>query len=114
MCIRDSHITIPLAKIHRHVVDALTIYPYHSVNSIDTWPLVCNMMLALHLVSPGPFASVCLFIVLSLSLPNYRNSVGTVFLNVSFPNDNTETFGKISTPFLLPGIVLSTILAVLV
>ena len=28
-------------------------------------------------------------IVLSLSLPIYRNSVGTVFLIVSFPNDNT-------------------------
>ena len=62
---RARHVTIPLDKIHRHVVDVLTIYPYHSVNAIDTWNLVCNMVLVLHLVSPGPLASVCLFIVLS-------------------------------------------------
>ena len=37
------------------------------------------------------FLSFCrIVIVLSLSLPIYRNSVGTVFLIVSFPNDNTE------------------------
>ena len=36
------YITIPLGKIHRHVVDVLTICPYHSVNSIDTWCLVCK------------------------------------------------------------------------
>ena len=28
------YITIPLGKIHRHDVDVLTIYRYHSVNSI--------------------------------------------------------------------------------
>ena len=62
---RAQHITIPLGKLHRHVVDVLTIYPYHSVNSTDTWYLVCNMMLVLYLVSPGPLASVNLLIVLS-------------------------------------------------
>ena len=31
---------IPFGKIHRHVVDVLTIYPYHSVSSIDTLYLV--------------------------------------------------------------------------
>ena len=93
------------------------MYPYHSVNSIDTRYPVCNIMLVSYLVSPGPLASVCLYIVLSyryrlsLPLPIYRNSAGTVFLIVSFPNDNTETFGTIppqtfissvfSTPFLL-------------
>ena len=63
------------------------------------------MFLVLYLVSPGPLASAYLycFIVsfrlklLSLSLPIYGNGVGTVFLIVSFPNDNTETFGTIST-----------------
>ena len=59
------YITIPLGKIHRHDVDVLTIYRYHSVNSIDTWYLVCNIILVLHLVSPGPLASVYIFIVLS-------------------------------------------------
>ena len=52
----------------------------------------------------------------------YRNSVGAVFLIVSFPNDNTETFGTISTTnvhilrFLdsIPTIFLYTFLAVLV
>ena len=29
-------ITTPLGKLHRHVVDVLTVYPYHSVNSIGT------------------------------------------------------------------------------
>ena len=60
------------------------------------------MMVVLYLVPPGPLASVFIFlsfyrivIVLSLSLPIYRNSVGTVFLIVSFPNDNTETCGTI-------------------
>ena len=60
---RAYYITISLGKIHRHVVDVLTIYPYHSVNSIDTWYLVCNMMLVLYLVSPGPLASVYLIVV---------------------------------------------------
>ena len=62
---RAQHITITLGKLHRHVVDVLTICPYHSVNSIDTWYLACNMMLVLYLVSPGPLARVCLLIVLS-------------------------------------------------
>ena len=60
-------------------------------------------------------------IVLSLSLSIYRNSVGTVFLIVSFPNDNTETFGTISTTSVhilrffdsIPAIFLSTFRAVL-
>ena len=66
MCIRDS------GKIHKHVVDVLTIYPYHSVNSIDTWYLVCNMMLVLYLVSPGPLASVSFYrFVVSLSFYRY-------------------------------------------
>ena len=64
LLLRAHYITTPLGKIHRHVVDVLTIYPYHAVNSIDTWYLVCNMMLVLYLVSPGPLASVS-FIVLS-------------------------------------------------
>ena len=34
------YIIIPLGNTHRHVVDVLTIYPYHSVNCIDTWYLV--------------------------------------------------------------------------
>ena len=62
---RAQHITIPLGKLHRHVVDVLTIYPYHSVNSTDTWYPVGNMMLVLYLVSPCPLASVCLFTVFS-------------------------------------------------
>ena len=59
--------------------------------------------LLLSLVCPDLLASVYLVsfyrivLVLSLSLPIYRNRVGTVFLIVSFPNDNTETFGAIST-----------------
>ena len=40
--------TTPLGKLQRHVVDVLTLYPYHSVNSIDTWYLVYNMMLVLY------------------------------------------------------------------
>ena len=41
---RAHHITTPLGKLHIHVVDVLTIYPYgHSVNSIDTWYLVPGM-----------------------------------------------------------------------
>ena len=53
------------------MVDVLTIYPYHSVNSVDTWYLVCNMMLELYLVSPGPLASVsfCRFIVIVTDIP---------------------------------------------
>ena len=63
---RAHHITTPIRKLHRHVVDVLTIYPYHSVTSIDTWYLVYNMMPVLYLVSPGSLASVYhLFIVLS-------------------------------------------------
>ena len=65
LLLRAHYITTPLGKIHRHVVDVLTIYPYHSVNSIDTWYLVGNMMLVLYLVSPCPLASVCLFTVFS-------------------------------------------------
>ena len=34
------YIIIPLGNTHRHVVDVLTIYPYHSVSSIDTLYLV--------------------------------------------------------------------------
>ena len=100
---RAHYTTTPLGKIHRHVVDVLTIYPYHSVNSMDTWYLVFSMMLVLYLVSPGPLASVYIFyrFVFSLSFYRYRyryaEIVGTVFLIVSFPNDNTETFGTIST-----------------
>ena len=65
--------TTPLGKLHRHAVDVLTIYPYHSVNSIDTLCQACNMMLVLCLVSPDPLASVsfCRFIV-SLSFYRYR------------------------------------------
>ena len=78
------------------------------------------MMLVLYLVSPGSLASVS-FYRLSLSLSIYRNSVGTVFLIVSFPNDNTETFGTISTTSVhilrffdsIPAIFLSTFRAVL-
>ena len=70
----------------------------------------------------------CLFIVLSyryrfiVIVANiYRNSVGTVFLIVSFLNDNTETFGTISTTSVhilrffdsIPAIFLSTFRAVL-
>ena len=62
---RAQHITIPLGKLHRHVVDVLTIYPYHSVNSTDTWYPVGNMTLVMYLVSPCPLASVCLFTVFS-------------------------------------------------
>ena len=40
---RAHHITNPLGKLHRHVVDVLTVYPYHSVNSTDTWYLVLRM-----------------------------------------------------------------------
>ena len=58
--------------------------------------MVPGMMLVLYLVSPGSLSSVS-FYRLSLSLSIHRNSVGTVFLIVSFPNDNTETFGTIST-----------------
>ena len=83
--------------------------------------MVPGMMLVLYLVSPGSLASVS-FYRLSLSLSIHRNSVGTVFLIVSFPNDNTETFGTISTTNVLilcffdsiPTIFLSTFLAVLV
>ena len=81
--------------------------------------MVPGMMLVLYLVSPGSLASVS-FYRLSLSLSIYRNSVGTVFLIVSFPNDNTETFGTISTTNVhilrffdsIPTIFLSTFLAV--
>ena len=96
--------------------DVLTIYPYHSVNSMDTWYLVFSMMLVLYLVSPGPLASVYIFyrFVFSLSFYRYRyryaEIVGTVFLIVSFPNDNSKTFGTIS----IPTIFLSTFLTVLV
>ena len=66
-------LTIPLDKIHRHVVDVFTTYPYHSVDSIDTWYLVWNMMLVLHLVSPGPLASVSFYrFIVSLSFYRYR------------------------------------------
>ena len=65
LLLRAHYITTPLGKIHRHVVDVLTIYPYHSVNSTDTWYPVGNMMLVLYLVSPCPLASVCLFTVFS-------------------------------------------------
>ena len=58
-----SPTTAPLGKLHIHVVDVLSIYPYHSVNSIDTWYLVRNMKLVLYLVSPGPLASVYLIVV---------------------------------------------------
>ena len=72
----------------------------------------------LYLVSLGPLASVCLFIVLSFGYRFivfvtdivYRNIVGTVFLIVSFSKDNSETFGTIS----IPTIFLSTFLTVLV
>ena len=71
---RAHHITTPLGKIHRHMVDVLTVYPYHSVNSLHTWYLVWNMIPVLYLVSPGPLASVYLFyrIVFSLSFYRYR------------------------------------------
>ena len=117
---RAHHTTTPLGKLHRDVVDVLTVHPYdHSVNSIDTWYLVWKMMLVLHhgtwyllvLWQACIFVSFCLFvIVLSFSLPICRNSIGTVFLIVSFSNDNSETFGTISTPTIF----LSTSLIVLV
>ena len=82
------------------------------------------MMLVLYLVYPGPLVSVCLFILLSYryrfivivtDIPKY------VVLIVSFPNDNAETFGTISTTNVrilrffdsIPTIFLSTFLAVL-
>ena len=114
-------ITIPLGKIHRHVVDVLTVYPYHSVNSIDTWYLAWCLCCTWYLLVPW---QACVFyrFIASLSLPMYRYSVGKVFLIVSFPNDNTETFGKISTTTVhilrffdsIPTIFLSTFLAVFV
>ena len=73
---RAHHIIIPLGRIHRDVVDVLTIYPCHSVNSIDTWYLVCNMMLVLYQV-PGISSSlgkrVSFYrLIVSLSFYRYR------------------------------------------
>ena len=53
-------------------MDALTIYPYHSVNSIDTWYPGCNMMLVLYLVPPGPFGKRVSFYRFIVSLLFYR------------------------------------------
>ena len=58
------------------MVDVLTIYPCHSVNSIDTWYLVCNMMLVLYQV-PGISSSlgkrVSFYrLIVSLSFYRYR------------------------------------------
>ena len=119
---------IYLGKIRRHVVDVLTIYPYHSVSSIDTlylvwiWCLCCTWYLLVPWPAYACFSFYRIAIVLSLSLPIYRNSVGTLFLIVPFPNDNTETFCTISTTNVhilrffdsIPTIFLSTFLAVLV
>ena len=88
----------------------------------------CSCSPAVCAVLPGPLAVVSLLIVLSyryrlsLPLPIYRNSAGTAFLIVSFPNNNTETFGTISTTNVhilgffdsVSTISLSTSLAVLV
>ena len=65
---------------------------------MDTWYLVRNIVLVLYLVSTDLLASVYLFVVLSISLPIYRNGVGKVLLIVSFSNDNSDTFGSISIP----------------
>ena len=87
-----------LGKLHRHVVPGMQ-YDARVVPGIS-WSLGKRVF----------FYRFSFRYHLSLSLPKYRNSAGTVFLIVSFSNDNSETFGKIS----IPTIFLSTFLTVLV
>ena len=84
-------------------MDALTIYPYHSVNSIDTWYPGCNMMLVLYLVPPGPFGKRVSFyrFIVSLLFYRYRYRYTEIvsvryFLSYRFQTI-TPKFGTIST-----------------
>ena len=68
-------------------------------------PMVHYMICVFYLVSPGPFPSLLSFYRFLVSLLFYRYRyrytnilpVRTVFLVVSLPNDDTGTFGTVST-----------------
>ena len=86
------------------MTDVYTVYPYHSVNSVDTWYLVCSKMLVLYLVYPGPLASVFFFVVFPYRFYPYHYRYTEVVLVRHFLSYRFQTIiPKLSVrcPFLL-------------